>query len=183
MTATKADIRRDIKHRKQLLTEQEKADAAHRCFALLEQCREFTDARNVLVYASLPDEISTVGFIDRWHNEKRLFLPRVNGDDLDILPYSPADTDKGAFGIEEPMGNDCHDIEDIDLVVVPGVAFDRKGNRLGRGRGYYDRLLNQARCPLIGVAYSLQIAEELPAEPHDIKIPVVITEKEIIRTL
>ncbi len=183
MTATKADIRRDIKHRKQLLTEQEKADAAHRCFALLEQCREFTDARNVLVYASLPDEISTAGFIDRWHNEKRLFLPRVNGDDLDILPYSPADTGKGAFGIEEPMGSDCHDIEEIDLVVVPGVAFDRKGNRLGRGRGYYDRLLSQARCPLIGVAYSLQIAEELPAEPHDIKIPVVITEKEIIRTL
>ncbi len=182
MTATKADIRRDIKHRKQLLSEQEKADAARRCFALLEQSQEFKDARNVLVYASLPDEISTADFIARWHKEKQLFLPRVNGDDLEILPYTPTSTDKGVFGIEEPTGSDCRPIEEIDLVVVPGVAFDRQGNRLGRGRGYYDRLLCEAHCNLIGVAYSLQIADELPAESHDIKIPIVITEKEIIRT-
>ncbi len=182
MTATKADIRRDIKHRKQLLSEQEKADAARRCFALLEQCQEFKNARNVLVYASLPDEISTADFIARWHKEKQLFLPRVNGDDLEILPYTPTSTDKGAFGIEEPTGSDCRPIAEIDLVVVPGVAFDRQGNRLGRGRGYYDRLLCEAHCNLIGVAYSLQIADELPAESHDIKIPIVITEKEIIRT-
>ncbi len=183
MAATKVDIRRDIKHRKQLLSEQEKADAARRCFDLLEQCPEFAAASNVLVYASLPDEISTAAFIDKWQSGKQLFLPRVNGDNLDILPYQPSATGKGAFGIEEPTGSDCHDIAEIDLVIVPGVAFDRSCNRLGRGRGFYDRLLCQARCPLIGVAYGLQIVEELPAEPHDIKMTAIVTEKEIIRTL
>lgn len=168
---------------KRQLSEQEKADAAARCFASIEECQEFASARRVLVYASLPDEISTAAFIERWADRKELLLPRVNGDNLDILPYRREATAFGAFGIIEPTGNDCRRIEDVDLVIVPGMAFDRQGNRLGRGRGYYDRLLHSARCPLIAAAYDVQIVDCVPSEPHDVRIPVIVTDKETIRTL
>lgn len=181
--ATKDDIRRLIRQRKRTLSDAYKASAASRCFARLEGCQEFADARRVLVYASLPDEISTTAFIGRWCKDKEILLPRVNGNDLDILPYHAEATATGAFGITEPTGNNLQRIEDVDLVIVPGMAFDRNGNRLGRGRGYYDRLLHSARCPLIGVAYAVQIVDEVPAEPHDVKIPTVVTDEEIIRTL
>lgn len=179
--ATKTDIRRDIRQLKRMLTDEQKAFAAGKCFSRLEQCPEFIDADRILVYASLPDEISTDEFISRWYGRKQIFLPRVNGDDLDILPYRPGDTAEGAFGIEEPTGNECHDISEMDLVVVPAMAFDRRGNRLGRGRGFYDRLLHNATCPLIGAAYAIQIVERIPAEPHDIKIPTIVTDEETIR--
>ena len=149
--ATKTDIRRDIRQLKRMLTDEQKAIAASKCFSRLEQCQEFIDADRILVYASLPDEISTDEFISRWYGRKQIFLPRVNGDDLDILPYRPA------------------------------MAFDRRGNRLGRGRGFYDRLLHNATCPLIGAAYAIQIVEHIPAEPHDIKIPTIVTDEETIR--
>lgn len=139
------------------------------------RCRPHTRLR------LLPDEISTDEFISRWYGRKQIFLPRVNGDDLDILPYRPGDTAEGAFGIDEPTGNECRDISEIDLVVVPAMAFDRRGNRLGRGRGFYDRLLHNATCPLIGAAYAIQIVEHIPAEPHDIKIPTIVTDEETIR--
>ena len=179
--ATKTDIRRDIRQLKRMLTDEQKAIAASKCFSRLEQCQEFIDADRILVYASLPDEISTDEFISRWYGRKQIFLPRVNGDDLDILPYRPGDTAEGAFGIDEPTGNECRDISEIDLVVVPAMAFDRRGNRLGRGRGFYDRLLHNATCPLIGAAYAIQIVEHSPAEPHDIKIPTIVTDEETIR--
>ena len=115
--ATKTDIRRDIRQLKRMLTDEQKTIAAGKCFSRLEQCPEFIDADRILVYASLPDEISTDAFIRRWHGRKQIFLPRVNGDDLDILPYRPGDTAEGAFGIEEPTGNECRDISEMDLVV------------------------------------------------------------------
>ena len=83
--ATKTDIRRDIRQLKRMLTDEQKAIAASKCFSRLEQCQEFIDADRILVYASLPDEISTDAFISRWYGRKQIFLPRVNGDDLDIL--------------------------------------------------------------------------------------------------
>ena len=98
--ATKTDIRRDIRQLKRMLTDEQKAIAASKCFSRLEQCQEFIDADRILVYASLPDEISTDEFISRWYGRKQIFLPRVNGDDLDILPYRPGDTAEGAFGID-----------------------------------------------------------------------------------
>ena len=66
-------------------------------------------------------------------------------------------------------------------VTPSAISYDRRGNRLGRGRGFYDRLLHNATCPLIGAAYAIQIVEHIPAEPHDIKIPTIVTDEETIR--
>lgn len=173
----KEDIRSRIKATKNLLTALEKARAATAVFNRLEQSAAFALADNILLYHSLPDELSTREFLDRWSSRKRFFLPRVNGLNLEILPYDRSKLALGSFHIEEPQGDETADISDIELIVVPAVAFDRRGNRVGRGKGYYDRLLQNSRATKVGVGYDFQlIDEDIPAEPHDVAVDIVITE-------
>ncbi|MCC8177477.1 MAG: 5-formyltetrahydrofolate cyclo-ligase [Bacteroidales bacterium] len=177
----KEDIRRKIKAQKTLLTAREKAEAAQRVFAVLEHSAAFLVSDNILLYHSLDDELSTREFIDRWASRKRFFLPRVNGVNLEILPYDRTRLSLGAFHIEEPQGDDITPIDAIEMIVVPAVAYDRRGNRLGRGRGFYDRLLAETRATKVGVAYDFQIVDEIPAEPHDAPVDFVITETRVFK--
>ncbi|MDE6120259.1 MAG: 5-formyltetrahydrofolate cyclo-ligase, partial [Muribaculaceae bacterium] len=85
-------------------------------------------------------------------------------------------THLGAFRIEEPDGTDTVDIENIDLIVVPGIAFDRLGNRVGRGKGYYDRLLSRSRAVTVGVCYDFQMVDEIDTDGHDIPVDFVIAD-------
>lgn len=177
----KSDIRRKIKNLRMMLSEMEKSSAADEVFAQLEKTAAFMMADNILMYHSLPDELSTLRFLKKWHDRKHFFLPRVNGVNLDILPYEETRLELGSFHIEEPTGDDTVDVDEIELMIVPAVAFDRKGNRLGRGKGFYDRLLASSKATKIGVGYEFQLFDSLPAEPHDIPMDMVITQKTIIR--
>ena len=178
----KDDIRIRIRARKSLLNDNEKFEAAEAVFSLLEHTAAFIMSENILLYHSLPDELSTLAFIDKWHSSKHFFLPRVNGVNLDILPYAKSRLHLGAFNIEEPDGYDTTDISRIDMVVVPAVAYDRRGNRVGRGKGYYDRLLTDTKAIKVGVAYDFQLVDEINADDHDVAVDYVITEKGILRT-
>lgn len=104
-------------------------------------------------------------------------LPVVVGDELELRIYTgPEDMKTGAYGIEEPIGETFTDYAAIDFIVVPGVAFDRKGNRLGRGKGYYDRLLPRIPSAFkAGICFPFQLVEEVPAEPFDICMDIVIS--------
>ncbi len=164
-----------------MLSEMEKASAADEVFARLEKTAAFMMADNILMYHSLPDELSTIKFLKKWHDRKRFFLPRVNGVNLDILPYEETRLELGSFHIEEPTGDDVADVDDIELMIVPAVAFDRKGNRLGRGKGFYDRLLATSRATKIGVGYEFQLLDSIPSEPHDVAMDMVITQKTLIK--
>ncbi len=132
------------------------------------------------MYHSLPDELSTIEFIDRWHDRKHFFLPRVNGVNLEVLPYDRSQLKYGAFHIEEPVGDNVEDIDNIEMIVVPAVAYDRNGNRVGRGKGYYDRLLAGSRATKIGVGYDFQLVNDIDTEPHDIGVDIVITQSHVI---
>lgn len=174
----KNDIRNRIKTRKSLLSQAEKACAAKSVFDRLEQSAAFLLADNVLLYHSLPDELSTREFLDKWCGRKHFFLPRVNGVNLDILPFDRSRMALGSFHIEEPTGDETTDINAIELIIVPGVAYDRRGNRIGRGKGYYDRLLSSTSATKIGVGYDFQLIEEdIPAEEHDVAMDIVITDR------
>ncbi len=173
----KEDIRRNIKARKCLLSAVERMEAAERVFEQLERTAAFMMADNILLYHSLPDELSTVEFINKWHDRKHFYLPRVNGVNLDILPYDRSRLHIGAFNIEEPDGDELTPIDMIELIVVPGVAYDVNGNRVGRGKGYYDRLLAESRATKIGVGYDFQLIDEIEAEPHDVRVDIVITDR------
>ena len=123
-------------------------------------------------------------FLDKWHGYKRIYLPRVNGVDLDILPYDRTRMHLGAFHIEEPDGEDMADVSDMDIVIVPAVAYDSYGRRVGRGKGYYDRLLANVKAVTIGVAYDFQLLDEddcIEDEPHDVSVDYVITPTRFIK--
>ena len=165
----KREIRHKIKNMRQMLTEGERISAADAVFSQLEQTAAFMLADRILMYHSLPDEVST-----------HAFLPRVNGVNLEILPYDEQRLELGSFHIEEPTGENTVDPEEIELIVVPAVAFDRKGTRLGRGKGFYDRLLASTKAVTIGVGYDFQLIDEVPAEPHDVPMNMVVTQTSVI---
>ena len=135
----------------------------------------FLESGTVMLYASLPDEVQTLAFIEEWRHRKRIILPTVVGDDIIPVEYAQ-DTGfaVGDFNILEPQNEPYHG--DFDLIVVPGVAFDRKGNRIGRGRGYYDRFLCQhLEVKRIGICFDFQLVDEVPTEPLDIRMDEVIS--------
>ena len=143
---------------------------------MLEQSAAFQLAERILMYHSLPDELSTIEFIDKWSDRKQFFLPRVNGVNLELLPYHRSRLSLGAFHIEEPQGDEITPPDTMELIVVPGVAFDRNGNRVGRGKGFYDRLLAETDATTVGVGYDFQLFDSVPTEPHDAPLDVIITE-------
>ena len=143
----------------------------------LEASPRFQQAQVVMLYYSLPDEVQTHHFVERWVQSKRIILPVVVGDDLELRTYHGChELVKGAYGIEEPTGPPFLQLEQIECIVVPGVAFDSQGNRLGRGKGYYDRLLPRLpQAYKIGLCFPFQRVEQVPAEPFDIRMDEVIS--------
>lgn len=163
-----------------MLTEREKRDAAEEVFTRLEKTAAFLLADHILMYHSLPDELFTHDFLEKWASRKHFYLPRVNGVNLEILPYDRTRLELGSFHIEEPSGDDVVNPSEIELIIVPAVAYDRKGNRLGRGKGFYDRLLAESEATKIGVGYEFQLLDEIPVEPHDVKMNIIITQNTTI---
>lgn len=146
---------------------------------------ELTSARTVALYAALPDEadpaMAVPGLLARGVQP---VFPRVVGDELEFVPVAGiAELVPGFRGVPEPSGEAILPRE-IDVVVVPGVAFDAGGGRLGQGGGHYDRLL--ARLPAtavrVGFCLALQLVTSVPRGPHDFTVDVLVTEEGTVRT-
>jgi len=140
-------------------------------------------AKNILLYYPHKNEVDTRFIIRQLLRSKNfnLFLPKVVGTDL--VPVKIKDLSalkKGYAGIMEPEGGEISP-EKIDIVVVPAVAFDREGHRLGYGKGYYDRFLKKTGALKVGVAYDFQIVEKLPREQHDVPVDLIITPTRLIK--
>ena len=144
-------------------------------FSGVENLNEFKCSSNILMYHSLQDEFPTTDTINRWAGHKNIYLPKVIGDDLMLLKYEPRFMHTGAYGIAEPDGTDRILPTQIDLIIVPAMAFDTQGNRLGRGKGYYDRLLAKTNAVTIGIGYDFQLLDSIPAAPHDRKMNYIFT--------
>ena len=171
---SKTDIRSAIKALKKQHSKEELQAQSEKIMRQLEQHPDFINAQKIMLYSSLPDEVQTQAFIEKWRHHKRIILPTVVGDD--IIPVELADETGfavGDFNILEPQ-NDAY-TGDFDLIVVPGVAFDRHGNRLGRGKGYYDRFLCQHRSvKKIGICFDFQLVDNVPVEETDIPLDEII---------
>lgn len=171
----KADIRRYIRSRKAEFTPEELKEQSTAIIDRLMADSRFAEARTVLLYHSLPDEVYTHKLISEAVKTKTVLLPTVVGDELELHVYTPStSTHTGVYDICESDGPLFTDYENIDFAVIPGMAFDHKGNRLGRGKGYYDRLLTKLHCPLIGICFPFQYLEKIPVEEHDRKVDAVI---------
>ncbi len=166
----------------------------------IEALPRFAEARTVALYSSLWGEVPTDGMLRRWHGVKRLALPVVlSGEEMVFREYTgEGNLTPGAFGILEPASvssrhspPSCHPDRagkgdegylvppaEIDLMLVPGVAFDAEGRRLGRGGGFYDRYLSRpdaAHIYKVGLCRSGALVPEVPAEAHDVTMDIVIT--------
>lgn len=175
----KAEVRKQIRELKRAVPLAEKIRRSEGIMRQVEELPEFQKARVVLLYWSMDDEVQTHDFVNRWYRDKVLLLPCVDGDDLLLRRYTgPECLVEGAqFGIGEPTGPVYTDLERVELIIVPGVAFDRAGNRMGRGRGFYDRLLKTTpRALKVGVAFDFQMIDSVPVEPFDVKMNRVIFE-------
>lgn len=143
----------------------------------VERMPQFISAKTVAAYWSLPDEVYTHDFVKKWCGSKEILLPVMReGGYLCFKKYTEGCVMNAAgYNIHEPEGEECS-LENIDLIIVPGVAFDREGNRLGRGKGFYDRLLHDLAAYKVGVCFSFQLLDSVPVDPHDVKMDTVISE-------
>lgn len=154
--------------------------AAERLFAL----PEMASARTVLLFYSFGSEVATRGMADRIRIEgKRLLLPYVDGEAMEAAEVLPGDDlIRAPYGAREPTRRVPVDPAEVDLVVTPGLAFDRRGYRLGYGGGFYDRYLARLRPETVrlGIGFAVQLVDRVPAGPGDQRVDLVVTEAGVI---
>ena len=151
----KKELRAYIKTLKKQHTKEQLMEQSEKILAKLEHHPNFVKAEKIMLYSALPDEVQTQAFLEKWHLKKTIILPTVVGDDIIPVEYAK-DTDfaLGDFNILEPQNE----------------------NRIGRGKGYYDRFLCQhLDTKRIGICFDFQLVEEVPTEPLDIKMDEVIS--------
>lgn len=151
-------------------------------------CREFTKAQVIMAFVSLPTEIDTTQVIlHAWQEHKRVCVPKVSWEQRRMMPVEinslTEDLEETQFGLHEPISGIPVPLETIDLVVVPGLAFDEFGNRLGRGRGFYDRFLSNPdfHGKSCAFAFDEQITTAVPVGPHDRQVDLLVTDKRVLR--
>lgn len=176
---TKQELRLQIKQQIQRLGEAERdVQSLYVCLQILGSA-EWQQSSTVLLYAAMPDEVSLQLLIDdAMGSGKRVILPVVDGEQLKLRVYDPQHCEvQGTFKILEPT-DECAEIDDlaqIDFAIIPGRAFTRRGHRMGRGKGYYDRLLSDLKCPKWGVCFKCQLVRFIPVDEWDIPVNRVIT--------
>lgn len=172
----KKEVRKLIRELKKQYSSEQKKEMSELVWCRVEEDVHFRQAKVVLGYWSMDDEVFTHDFLNRWSKEKTILLPCVKGDELEIRYFEGAGKlcPGEAFGIGEPVGELCTDLDQIDVILVPGVAFDGQCNRLGRGRGYYDRILKNTRGYKIGICFDFQYLTSVPTDDYDVKMDRVI---------
>ena len=161
--------------------EQKSKKIAERLF----RTEEFKKAETIMAFVSINNEPETRSILEEaWRLDKRVCVPLTNFSNNEIIPVeikNLAELEEKKFGLLEPKNAEKKiAASNIDLVLVPGVAFDCTGNRLGYGKGFFDRFLEKARCNTIGLCFEQHLEQKLPAEQHDKKVGKIITEKRTI---
>jgi 5-formyltetrahydrofolate cyclo-ligase len=185
---TKSAARAEARIRLRGMTHAERVEAGERIAARVWSVPQISTARAILIYASLPEEVPTDAIA---HEALRRgitityprCLPETRAMTLHVLKELGELRDAGSYGIREPdLACPRLELRDIDAVLVPGLAWDRRGGRLGRGAGYYDRLFADPDCRAFrcGLFFAIQELEEIPVDPWDRALDAVVTEKEIL---
>lgn len=146
----------------------------------IEELERFKQAEHVLFYYAIKKEVSTHELLTKYLSLKTLYLPKILSSEHfeAIRVRAPLTLEPGLKGVPEPEKGEK--AERLDLVLVPGVVFDKKGHRLGTGKGYYDRFLIQyPKSFKIGLAYEEQVVENLPQNPYDVPMNLIITDQNI----
>ncbi|MBX7148080.1 5-formyltetrahydrofolate cyclo-ligase [bacterium] len=180
----KEELRKEILAKRLSLSEGEVRESSQRIQTRLIKNSLWQDVENLALYSPVKNEVdTTLLFIRALEEGKNVYFPRVEQGLRFYEVNDPGDLQKGAWGILEPKDT-CEEIEelaDIDLLVVPGVVFDKKGYRIGYGKGFYDELLKKQALPTVALAYSFQVVEEIAKDEWDQKVQMVIAENDIYK--
>jgi 5-formyltetrahydrofolate cyclo-ligase len=187
LSAAKQALREQVGAGVKRIPPGERVSASARARALLEMQARWKRALSVMLFAPLAEELDVWPLLDRaLAAGKRVALPRFTAATHSYEArwiLTEKDVQMGHFGIREP-GSHCARVAsgELDLILVPGVAFDLRGRRLGRGKGYYDRLLGVLCCTTCGVAFEEQIVAEVPVGPHDVIMDCILTPTRWVET-
>jgi 5-formyltetrahydrofolate cyclo-ligase len=183
----KALLRRQLRERLQVLTADQKEQKSYRACQGLVSFRPFQQASIVMMFLSMPDEIDTAVAIHvAWQEGKTVVVPRVDWEHRTMTPVAidSLDTNIGIEGrdLRNPLSGEVVDVGRIDLVVTPGLGFDRQGHRIGRGAGFYDRFfgdlkLRALRC---GFCFSEQVVESVPVVESDRPVDWLVTDEQVL---
>ena len=177
----KQRMRELLIQKRRMLSAEERTAQSELILSQLEKMTVFREAKTVLLYYPKNNEVDVLPLFKRYKRDKVLLLPVTHRNGMTANPYEGNDKmHRGKVGIPEPTtppfeGN-------IDIIIVPAVAFDKQGNRLGRGGGYYDRFLKkQSHATFIGVGYDFQLVDEVPVRKHDQKMHRIILPSQTIQ--
>jgi 5-formyltetrahydrofolate cyclo-ligase len=183
----KKEIRRDIIAKRDNLSEDKRRELDRRIKGILKKSSYYRQSKNIFIYVGFGSEINTSKYIDEFLAEgKNIFVPRIDMKNkvMDAVKINSLDELKrNHFGILEPDENGQVIHKNLlDLIIVPGVAFDFSGGRIGYGGGYYDKYMENISENIhrLALCYDFQLLKELPKEEHDIKVHEVITEAGLI---
>lgn len=183
----KKEIRSTILKKRNRMRFEEVVEKSKRIKENVFQMNEFKNAKSILFYISYDNEVNTHEMIkESLKLKKQVIVPKTDTRNHTIICSTLTKWDdlvSGAYNILEPRQDCFNEISSdlIDLMIIPGIAFDYHGNRIGHGMGYYDRLLkkkNNAHC--LGLAFEFQIVDTISAEKHDVRVEQIVTEKRII---
>jgi 5-formyltetrahydrofolate cyclo-ligase len=181
MQETKAALRREVRHKLARMERAQIAEAGRKACEVLKSQKVWQSAQSILFYAPMERELDIWPLLTEALGEgRRILLPQYVRVEKCYVAAELTDLERdlraGELGIREPMEHCTRwAINGLDLALVPGVAFDSQGRRLGRGKGYYDRLLSGAGGVRCGVAFDEQVVPEVPIEPHDIVLDCILT--------
>jgi 5-formyltetrahydrofolate cyclo-ligase len=178
-------LRKQVLSAREGLSAEERAKKSREIEERIFSLPEFMSARVVMFFASFRSEVETGPMIRHaLTSGKRVVLPKVKDKELalfEIMDFD-ADVSPGAWGIPEPHESRPAKIETIDLIIVPGAAFDARGNRLGYGAGFYDKLLPAFKKMTVALAFEVQILPRVPVDAHDVPVKKIVTECRIINS-
>ena len=188
-TAAKREVRRRLRARLDAMTDAGRHDKSLAVARLVADTAEWRAASVVMLYLSTAIEVDTAPLaLKAWQHGKSVLVPKVSWDQRRMLPteissLSDDHLTTTGHGLREPVGGKVVPVDAIDLVLVPGLGFDKAGRRLGRGMGFYDRFLGQPdffglTC---GLAFSEQVVEELPVNEHDVSLHLLAVDDGLLR--
>jgi 5-formyltetrahydrofolate cyclo-ligase len=183
----KDKIRKELKEIRKNLSKQEVLEKSNKIKIRLFEIDEFKQASTILFYVSYDNEVYTHDMIKECiSDEKNVIVPISDKENRRLILsklINWVNLEIGSYGILEPRKDKIEEfsIDNVDLVIVPGIGFDESGHRIGHGKGYYDELLkNSTKASHIGLAFETQIVKKIPTEAHDLPVYKIITEKRVI---
>jgi 5-formyltetrahydrofolate cyclo-ligase len=186
----KKTIREKVLKTRNAMIQKEVSEKSREILKNLMTIPEFSESNCISIYLSFSNEVDTFLIIEALQKlGKKIVVPYTKKDIIDLLPVQISSVEKdltvSSFGYPEPILEKVSviDIQEIDFIIIPGVAFDGMGNRVGFGKGYYDKYLSKIKRNIkkTAVAYEYQVLRNVPSESHDIKMDYIVTEKRVIK--